>query len=189
MVLGVCAYGKKPPSCKPVHDEVELFRDTRVRRSWSVRYQNLCRVPRIPFDDAEQGLRRTRSRPWVRAVVDGSERILPQNLHTFSLRHAVDLMVRADAFARNVSASCQEKEKKERSSQVLDFLVHRLLGRTFPCADASNSSAHIGRQITISSRAKVPHAGALLAVGRGEVRAFKGSHVHLHCGLLGVLYS
>ena len=38
----------------------------------------------------------------------------------------------------------REKERKNGALKCWDFLVHRLLGRTFPCADASNSSAHIG---------------------------------------------
>ena len=39
-----------------------------------------------------------------------------------------------------------------------------VLGRTLPLADSNNSSAHFWRRVTTSSRAKVPPAGAVLAL-------------------------
>jgi len=87
-----------------------------------------------------------------------------------SLSHAADMVVREDAFARNVSASCQVKriELTWLSGAGLFELTGprsiEVLGRTLPLADSNNSSAHIWREITTSSRAKVPPAGAVLAL-------------------------
>ena len=39
-----------------------------------------------------------------------------------------------------------------------------MLGRTLPLADSNNSSSHIWRKVTTSSRAKVPLVGAVLAL-------------------------
>ena len=76
--------------------------------------------------------------------------------------------------------------------------MDRLLGKTLPFADSTNSNAHIWRLITISSRAKDPPAGALLELGfnvelldSGVTRDGLGPStqgVHLHCGFWGSIF-